>query len=85
MRVRCVNWENSDRPQRSSFEIHVYQVSIFQDGSAGSVANACKLQQPIGERMEDIMDDIDATQAKDGSGTQASTGTNPHERNIKRW
>jgi hypothetical protein len=63
-----------DRPPRSSFESHVYRVSIFQEGSAGSVANACKLQQQVGARMEDIMDDLDATQAKDGSGTQASTG-----------
>ncbi len=37
------------------------------------------------ERMEDIMDDLDATQATDGSGTQASTGTNQHGRKIGRW
>jgi hypothetical protein len=35
--------------------------------------------------MEDIMDDLDATQATDGSGTQASTGTNQHGRKIGRW
>jgi hypothetical protein len=35
--------------------------------------------------MEDIMNDLDATQAKDGPGTQASTGVNQHGRNIGRW
>jgi len=80
-----VNWENVDRAPRSSYEIHVYRVSIFQDGSIGSVANACKLLQQVGARMEDIMDDLDGTQAKDGSGTQASTGVNQHGRNIGRW
>ncbi|MBY5412938.1 hypothetical protein HFO61_07850 [Rhizobium leguminosarum] len=33
--------------------------------------------------MEDIKDDIDATQAKDGSGTQASTSVNQHGRTSK--
>ena len=53
---------------------------MFQDGSAGSVANGCKLQQQVGERMEGIMDDLDVTQAQDGSGIRASTGVNQHGR-----
>lgn len=64
---------------------HLKSTSIGFPYFAGSVANACKLQQQVSERMEDIMDDLDATQATDGSGTQASTGTNQHGRKIGRW